>query len=111
MGDLKNTIKYIVASSFVKNRDENEVRITLQDLPENILENTVRFTETKLKNASDIVIDENSTLEQLYEVSVSHLQQIKTSYEKILNLYQEMVTKNFPGNIFNKILSMKSMSF
>lgn len=72
MGDLKNTIKYIVASSFVKNRDENEVRITLQDLPENILENTVRFSDTKIKNASDIVIDENSTLEQLYEVSVSH---------------------------------------
>lgn len=102
MGDLKNTIKYIVASSFVKNRDENEVRITLQDLPENILENTVRFTETKLKNASDIVIDENSTLEQLYEVSVSHLQQIKTSYEKILNLYQEMETKKFSREYFQQ---------
>lgn len=93
MGELKNTIKYIVASSFVKNADTSEVKISMKDLPDNILETSFRHKDTKIKRANDIVITEDSTLQQLYELSVSHMQLIKDFYERILNLFQESQMK------------------
>jgi len=56
MGDLKNTIKYIVASSLVKNRTKDEVYITLQDLPENVIENAIPFIDTKIKKANEVML-------------------------------------------------------
>lgn len=97
MGDLKNTIKYIVASSLVKNRTKDEVYITLQDLPENVIENAIPFIDTKIKKANEVMIQPDSTLEQLYKTSISHMQRIKGTYEKMIQIYREGKEKSFSG--------------
>lgn len=97
MGDLKNTIKYIVASSLVKNRTKDEVYITLQHLPENVIENAIPFIDTKIKKANEVMIQPDSTLEQLYKTSISHMQRIKGTYEKMIQIYREGKEKSFSG--------------
>ncbi|WP_342431040.1 sigma 54-interacting transcriptional regulator [Neobacillus sp. FSL H8-0543] len=109
MGDLKNTIKYIAAASFVKNQKEYEVQLTLHDLPDRILEETIRYTDNKLKQNHDIVIQPDSTLDQLYETSISQMQLIKKTYGKILDLFDESQEKGlnqkyFEQNVMNDIL-------
>lgn len=59
-----------------------EVYITLQDLPENVIENAIPFIDTKIKKANEVMIQPDSTLEQLYKTSISHMQLIKGTYEK-----------------------------
>jgi sigma-54 dependent transcriptional regulator, gfr operon transcriptional activator len=102
MGDLKNTIKYIAASSFVKNQDRDEIQITLHDLPDPLLEGTIRFTDNKLKRHHDIVIHPDSTLDQLYETSISHMQWIKKTFEKILYLFEERQAKRLNEKVFDQ---------
>lgn len=109
MGELKNTIKYIAASSFVKNRVAQEVYITLHDLPDKILEDTIQYTNSKLKQNNDIVIHPESTLDDLYETSISQMHLIKKTYEKMLELFSDSLTKkfdqtNFEQNVLDHIL-------
>lgn len=108
VGELKNVIKYVVASAFAKKRDKKEVIVTLHDIPENILKDTACYIGEKVKKANDIIIDENSTLDQLYEISVFHLRPIKKTYEKILTLFCDIKEKGysfdyFQHNIFNEV--------
>lgn len=100
MGDLKNTIKYISASSFVKNRDADEVQLTLHDLPDQLIEETISYSGNKLKFNRDIVINPDSTLDQLYGASVSHIQLIKKTFEKILDLFEECQVKRLNEEYF-----------
>lgn len=102
IGDLKNTIKYITASAFIKKMDKEEVSITLQNLPENILENTIHYADHKFKQNHDIVISPSSTLDQLYESDVSRLQLIKKTYDHFLDFYQESLSKKIDQTIFEK---------
>ncbi|MFC7395360.1 sigma 54-interacting transcriptional regulator [Scopulibacillus cellulosilyticus] len=109
IGDLKNTIKYITAAAFMKKTNEQEVAITLHDLPEDILENTIRYTDNKYKQNNEIVISPGSTLDQLYESSLSRLQLIKKTYDNILDLFQAYLLKKsdqtfFEQHVFNEIL-------
>lgn len=104
-GELKNVIKYIVASALSKERDAKEVNVTLHDIPDNILENTIRDIGTRVKNHKDIMISEESTLGQLYEESVSHLQPIKKTYEKVLTLFNEIVEKCYSLDFFKNNIS------
>ncbi|WP_286680760.1 sigma-54-dependent transcriptional regulator [Tepidanaerobacter sp. EBM-49] len=104
MGELKNTIKYIVAASLVKSQNLGEVRITIQDLPANIIEDSLNYSDTKLKNSKEIIIDENSTLEKLYELNTSHLKCIKDTYEKILSLFANSKEKGFSPEYFQENL-------
>ncbi len=102
MGDLKNTIKYIAASSFVKNQDADEVQVTLHDLPDQLLEETIRFTDNKLKQHHDMVIHPDSTLDQLYETSISHMQLIKQTFEKMLDLFEQRQAKSWDEKYFEQ---------
>ncbi|MEH7110719.1 sigma-54-dependent transcriptional regulator, partial [Bacillus sp. JJ1764] len=68
IGDLKNTAKYIVASSYVKKQDAKEVFISIHDLPEKILEETLRYTDHKIKQNNDIIIDSTLALDQIVEI-------------------------------------------
>jgi sigma-54 dependent transcriptional regulator of gfr operon len=109
MGDLKNTIQYIAASSFAKNREAEEVQIMLQHLPDPILEEALHHTDHKVRQNHDILIKPDSTLEQLYETSLTQVQLIKKTFEQILCLYEECHAKKLPvtfneQKIFQEIL-------
>lgn len=109
LGDLKNTITYIAASAYVKQKDRPEVSLTLRDLPESVLEDTMRYTENKYKPNDDIVISPHATLDQLYESSASRLKLIKETYERILAFCEKAIAKTydyatFEQNVFQEIL-------
>ncbi|MDA7026482.1 sigma 54-interacting transcriptional regulator [Bacillus sp. CLL-7-23] len=104
MGELKNLIKYIAASAFVKKEVQKEVSITLLDLPESILENTIRYTDNKYKQNHEIIISPNTTLDQLFKSSTSYLSLIKTTYSHILKFYEEHQSTNFDRSIFEKYI-------
>ncbi|NPC91520.1 sigma 54-interacting transcriptional regulator [Bacillus sp. WMMC1349] len=104
MGELKNLIKYIAASVFVKKEAQKEVSITLLDLPESILEDTIRYTDNKYKQNHEIIISPNTTLDQLFQSSTSYLSLIKTTYSHILKFYEEHQSTNFDRSIFEKYI-------
>lgn len=111
IGELKNTIKYIAASAFSKNKSAEEVAITLHDLPDTILEETMYHDEGKFKQNEDIIFKPNTTLDFLYESSISHLTLIKQTYENILNIYRRSQAKSFENSIleqsiFNEIYAL-----
>ncbi|WP_042354090.1 sigma 54-interacting transcriptional regulator [Bacillus rubiinfantis] len=102
MGDLKNTIQYIAGSSFAKNREAEEVRITLHHLPDRILEETLRKTDYKVKQNHDIVIAPDAALEQLTETNLSQVQLIKKSFAQLLLLYEEHQAKKLTAAVFEQ---------
>jgi len=111
LGELKNTIKYIAASAYSKNKLAAEVTITLHDLPDVVLEETKHQHEGKFRHLEDILITPHTTLEVLYESSMSRLAMIKKAYENILSLYQNALAKRFDSavleqSIFNEILAL-----
>jgi sigma-54 dependent transcriptional regulator, gfr operon transcriptional activator len=108
MGELKNTIKYISASCYVKNRDAQEIHITLQDLPEKILEDSIQFKTNKFQPNHRLIIYPDSTLDDLYETNLSQIQLIKNTYELIVELFDDSQSKGFDQkyfeeNVFNHI--------
>ncbi|MCM3239213.1 sigma 54-interacting transcriptional regulator [Heyndrickxia oleronia] len=111
IGDFKNTIKYITASSYMKNRGKEEISIKLHDLPDSILEDTIRFADQKYRQNNDILIFPTSTLDQLYESSLSRFQQIKKTYDNILDSYDRSQIKQqdmtvFEQEVFSEILAL-----
>lgn len=111
LGDLKNIIKYLVASSYASNTDSENVFISLHDLPDKILQEMVQPVDHKFKQKNVITITPESTLNQLFKSPMSRTKDIKKTYENIIELYQNnqkrgMDKKVFEKNIFNEILAL-----
>ncbi|MBM7599018.1 sigma-54 dependent transcriptional regulator of gfr operon [Virgibacillus halotolerans] len=118
VGELLNLVKYLVATSYFKNRDSKTVQVTLHDFPENILESVDKLTniqfqvENKLfiKKDTDyksFLLDNNST-DQYYQVYSSILNEFSGYMSGILNkdMFEQNVFKEiemfFDNIIFNE---------
>ncbi|WP_088049522.1 sigma 54-interacting transcriptional regulator [Virgibacillus dakarensis] len=111
LGDLKNTIKYLIASSFAEDPESDRVSISLHDLPEKILRETIQPTDHKFKQNSEIIIKPTATLNQLFESRMSHTDDIKKTYETILRLFNDNQKRKLDKTIleqqvFNEILAL-----
>lgn len=111
LGDLKNTIKYLVASSFAKDTQSDRISISLYDLPDTILRETIQPTDRKLKHNSEVIIEPTATLHQLFESNLSRTDDIKKTYDTILRLFQDKYEQNLDNkyleqHIFNEILAL-----
>ncbi|MDT3763784.1 sigma 54-interacting transcriptional regulator [Priestia filamentosa] len=104
IGDLKNTIKYISASSFAKKPNTQEVYITLRDLPDQVIKYALEYKGNKYEKDGVVTIHPHTTLEQLYETNTTQLQYIKQSYEKIIELfkYSQIGNRNLDQTTFNQ---------
>ena len=60
IGELKNTIKYICASSYSKDIASEMVKIRLRDLPEELIKEAYNVKESRIQKKSDIVITPNN---------------------------------------------------
>ncbi|NBI07172.1 sigma 54-interacting transcriptional regulator [Senegalia massiliensis] len=109
LGDLKNTIKYLVASSFSKNTDLNYVNICLYNLPEKILKESTKNIENKFKQNKQITIYPNSKLKKIFKSYVTESEYIRKTYKNIIDLFIKN-NKNKYGcqkleqDIFNEIV-------
>ncbi|GGP07743.1 sigma 54-interacting transcriptional regulator [Oceanobacillus neutriphilus] len=111
LGDLKNTVRYLVASSFAKDTHSECISITLQDLPDNILRETVQLANQKLKKKNNIIINPDTTLHQLFASNFSSTDDIKKTYHTILHLFRDKYRKDSDNkhlelHIFNEILAL-----
>ncbi|GIO21662.1 sigma 54-interacting transcriptional regulator [Oceanobacillus sp. J11TS1] len=111
LGDLKNTIKYLVASSFAKNRESDQVIISLHELTDKVLQETTQPINYKFKQNSELIIYPTSTLSELVEVNLSQIDNIKKAYERILKLYQDNQKTGWDKgfleqNIFNELQTL-----
>ncbi|MCJ7842976.1 sigma 54-interacting transcriptional regulator [Lederbergia sp. NSJ-179] len=111
LGGLKNTLKYLVASSFVKDTESNHVSITLHDLPDKILKETIQPTDYKFKQNSEIIIEPSTTLNQLFTSPMSRTDDIKKTYKEILHLFQDVQKqkldqKALEKHVFNEITAL-----
>lgn len=102
IGDLKNTIKYISASSFAKKPHTQEVYITLRDLPDQVIKDALEYKENKYEKDGGITIHPHTTLEQLYETNTPHIQYIKQSYEKIIEIFKHSQIGSLDQTTFNQ---------
>ncbi|MBS4535585.1 sigma 54-interacting transcriptional regulator [Clostridium sp. D2Q-14] len=106
LGELKNTIKYLVASSFAKNPDLEYVSISLYDLLDKVLKETVDISNHKFKQNSQIIISPTSELDDLFKSNITQTEYIEKTYKNIINLFikNKKSYEKLEQNIFDEIV-------
>ena len=107
IGELKNIIKYICASSYSKNIDLDKVNIKLKDLPENLIEEASFIDESKIQKNNNILITPSTNYKDLLSTEKSPNKYIKNCYKNIFYFYKKYIeSKNkeeFEKHIFFEI--------
>jgi sigma-54 dependent transcriptional regulator, gfr operon transcriptional activator len=100
VGELQNTIKYLCATSYMKNRQEDVVNISIKDFPEKILKVASAHSEMKIKQYQEIEVTPDIHLHQLIQEEKPGLELIRYIYQQIYDLFIEMKAKKINQNTF-----------
>lgn len=108
VGELQNVIKYVCGKANTKKLDSETIQIKLLDFSEELLKESMRVSDTKIKQNEYIIISPDTTIPKLLKKDKDWQQFIKSTYIQIMNLFSDMQKKNssleyFETNVFHEI--------
>lgn len=103
IGELKNTIKYICASSYAKKRELDEVVIKLRDIPEWLLSESSKLNEFKIKKNDEVIITPNIKFDEIFCKENEDEVLILDSYKCMFKLYKSYLKNNDVKDFEEKI--------
>ncbi|NLU11112.1 MAG: sigma 54-interacting transcriptional regulator [Tepidanaerobacter acetatoxydans] len=108
IGSLQNIIKYMCASNYAKDKENEEIHINLYNLPEELLIEVSHNLESKIKKNNVIRITPNTSLNQIYSDKKDERQMIKSMFAHCYEFYTDLKEgrksqEQFENDVFNEI--------
>lgn len=89
VGELKNVIKYVVASAFAKQGTERRLSVTIHDLPEPVMVQLPVLNEAAIIQQQEILLDEETCLPWLLQTQDAARMLIHDVQLNVLTLFEK----------------------
>lgn len=96
VGELKNVVKYAVASAFAKQAGVQTLGVSIHDLPEPVMAQLPALNEAASGYCEDIVLDENTSLPWLFQSQDAARMLIHDVQLSVLALFEKHRTTQHP---------------
>ncbi len=96
VGELKNVIKYVVASAFARQSHGQVLQVTIHDLPEPVMAQLPALSDTTAGQGEDIILDENTRLPWLLQAQDAGRVLIHDAQLSVLTLFEKYRTAQQP---------------
>lgn len=103
VGELQNTIKYLCATTYAKNKEKEKIALRLGDLPDEIISEIAQNDGMKIKKSQEVLITPESRPETAAgadtEEESIHYREL---FEKLNSIYEEFQSQGYALDQFEK---------
>ena len=92
VGELQNTIKYLCATTYAKNKEKEKIALRLGDLPDEIISEIAQNDGMKIKKSQEVLITPDT------EESIHY----RELFEKLNSIYEEFQSQGYALDQFEK---------
>lgn len=102
VGELQNTIKYLCATTYAKNKEKEKIALRLGDLPDEIISEIAQNDGMKIKKSQEVLITPESRPETAAGADTEESIHYRELFEKLNSIYEEFQSQGYALDQFEK---------
>lgn len=102
VGDLQNTIKYLCATTFSKNKEKQMISIRMCNLPDEVISEIAQNDERKVKKSQEVLITPESRPETVSGAGRQESRHYQELFEKLASIFEEFRSQGYAIEQFEK---------